>query len=69
METVIYTQVYPVSVLRARLRRWIAEQRFLEFRGRIVDAIEGHSENDKVRVRVQTARDRALFHALMGEGT
>ncbi len=67
-KTVIYTQEYPVPMLRDRLQRWRAEQRFLELRGRIVDAIESHSDNDRVRVRVDTPQNRALFQWLMAEG-
>jgi hypothetical protein len=60
-----YSKNYAVPVLREALRAWQKQDRFYEFRGRIVDAIEGHSEGDHVRCRFDNDRQVKLFEAAM----
>jgi hypothetical protein len=61
-----YSKTYAVPVLREALRAWQTQDRFAEFRGRVADAIEGHSEGDHVRCRFDDERQVRLFESVMG---
>lgn len=64
---IYYTRRFPVFELRALLRRWQRDDVFYEFRGRIVDAIEGHHERDCVSIRVDNDRQVKLFEHIACE--
>lgn len=64
MTRVYYTKGYRVSFLRELLQEWIRRDSFYEFRGRIVDAIQGHNENDMVSPRLDDERQVKLFEVV-----
>lgn len=61
---IFYTKPYLVSYLRSLLGEWITRDVYDEFRGRIVDAIQGHSEADRVSVRLNSDQQIHDFESL-----
>src|SRR5690349_20556480 len=66
--TIYDTRVYYVSELRSLLRRWQEDDSRDHFRSRIVDAIQGHSEGDLVRVRLDSPLWVRVFELAAGNG-
>ena len=60
----MYVGPYTVAALREALRHWIKTGDHLEFRGRIVDAVEGHSPLDRhIRVRFDDPSEARAFRS------